>query len=245
MTLRRFFAESLPEKGGRVTLSEDSAAHLRVLRLKSGDEIILFDGAGQEAKARIERLDVHGAVCTVEVPERVAAPGPELVLLVAMPKGSKLDAAIRMATEFGVSEIHLLHTEYSVPRWDASRERQKLERLARVSLQAARQSGQVGPSTVRPPVSLTDALAALQDDEQRIVFSVRAAVGVPALRMASKRIVVAVGPEGGFSDAELHQMCLNGFSEASLGGSILRVDTALAAALGVVADRMIRAEKPR
>lgn len=242
MTLRRFFADALPPGGGRVTLPKDSAAHLRVLRLQPGDDIVLFDGAGQQAPAQIEQLDADGAVCLAESPERVVAEGPQWVLLLAMPKGSKLDDAIRMATEFGVSETLLLYTDHSVPRWDASRARQKLDRLARVSMQAARQSGQVRPCTVHSPVRLIDALDRLQDREQRVVFSVRARLGAPGLDPACERLVIAVGPEGGFSDAELDLLCLNKFSEASLGRSILRVDTALAAALGVIADRMICVE---
>ncbi|MCA9610098.1 MAG: RsmE family RNA methyltransferase, partial [Myxococcales bacterium] len=138
---RRLHHAPLADEGGSVTLDEAARRHARVLRLAAGAEVVLFDGAGGEADARIVEVKER-LVC--EVGPRRAVPGPpqRVVLVYCMPKGNaKLDLAIRGATEVGVAAIHLAISARSVARPSAEAFAKRLDRLERIAQEAARQSG--------------------------------------------------------------------------------------------------------
>jgi 16S rRNA (uracil1498-N3)-methyltransferase len=109
MTVRRLYVPDLPEAGGPVTLAEAPSRHVRVLRLRAGDEVVLFDGKGHAAPARLESIG-DAVVCQAELPRTGETSRARVVLLLAVPKGSKLDDCVRMATELGVDEVGLMYT---------------------------------------------------------------------------------------------------------------------------------------
>jgi 16S rRNA (uracil1498-N3)-methyltransferase len=242
VTLRRLYVPSLPDKGGAVTLGEGAARHARVLRLRQGDEVELFDGAGRLANARI--VSVAGFVeCEAAAPVIADVRATRVVLMLAIPKGSTLDDCVRMATELGVDEVALMQAERSVPRWDESRARSRIERLTRVAAEAAAQSERADLPIIHGPASCPDWIARLPEDALGVVFGARAE-GALRVTETPEQIWCAVGPEGGFADDELAAFQRAGFVVGSLGRSILRVDTAVAAALTLVQDR-IAALQPR
>lgn len=236
MTLRRLYAPNLPKAGGLLILGAGAARHARVLRLRSGDEVELFDGVGSSARARITSI-AEGVECEASPSVSVAHVGPRIVLMLAIPKGSTLDDCVRMATELGVDEVRLMQTERTVPRWDEARARSRIDRLTRIAAEAAAQCERADLPIISGPVSCTELLTHVPVDAFCVVFAARSdgALSVPGI---PEQIWCAVGPEGGFTDDELQAFARAGFALASLGRSILRVDTAVAASLTVIQDRL-------
>jgi len=240
MTVRRLHAPSLPDEGGVLTLSEGAARHARVLRLRPGDEVELFDGAGRAALGRVRSIG-ETVVCEASPAQSTGGASTRVVLLLAIPKGSKLDDCVRMATELGADEIALVQAERSVPRWDEPRTRSRMDRLTRIAAEASAQCERADIPVIRGPRTLAGWLDVIPSAAFRVVFGARAQ-GKLALAQTPEQVWCAIGPEGGFSDAELRAFESAGFMVASLGRRILRVDTAVSAALAVVQDRLVLSE---
>jgi len=236
MTVRRLYVPDLPETGGAVTLAEGPSRHVRVLRLRAGDEVVLFDGKGRAAPARLQSIGDQ-VVCHAEPPEAAESRRARVVLMLAVPKGSKLDECVRMATELGVDEVALMHTERTVPRWDAERERSRVDRLTRIASEAAAQCERNDVPVVHGPQSCAAWVESMPEDAAGVVFWARAREAL-ALDGTPEQVWCAVGPEGGFTDAEVALFERAGFGLASLGTWVLRVETAVPAALAIVRDRL-------
>ena len=238
MTLRRFRVPGLPEEGGEVALGVTESRHVRVLRLRPGDSVELFDGLGYVSSATVESVG-ETVVCRAGAPTKDLVRRPRIVLMLAPPKGSKLEDCIRMATELGVDEVALVLTERTVPRWDSARAAARVERLTRVAAEASTQCERSDVPVIQGPMPLGAWLEAVPEDAHRVVFGARARVPYE-LDETPEQVWCAIGPEGGFSDAELSSFVEAGFTVATLGASVLRVETAVAAALAVIQDRILR-----
>lgn len=205
-----FVAASDLDVDGPISLDADVEHHLaRVLRLRDGETVSVSDGAGRWRRSVLAvsrdslRLDADGEVNEVER-------GHALTLATAIPKGDRLDWLVQKATELGVSQLQLLHADRSVVRWKAERFVKQLARLQRVSDEAARQSRRVWRVQISPPVAAASVLPG----------AVVAEPGGRAVRQTDS--VIAVGPEGGWSPAELDMAS----EEVDLGRNILRTETA-------------------
>ena len=236
MTVRRLYVPELPEKGGAVRLGDAPSRHVHVLRLRAGDPVVLFDGKGRAAAARLE--SVAGQVrCRAEPARATETKRARIVLMLAIPKGSKLDGCVRMATELGVDEVALMQTERTVPRWDSERARSRVDRLTRIAIEAAAQCERDDIPIVHPPRTPSSLLEAMPARARGLVFGARAQ-GAVALEPIAEPVWCALGPEGGFSDEEIVIFERSGFSVASLGTRVLRVETAVPVALAIVGDRL-------
>jgi 16S rRNA (uracil1498-N3)-methyltransferase len=226
--MRRLPLHPLPRPGERGQLDRDAARHARVLRLGAGDEVELFDGLGRRVVAALEAHGRElGFIVDRELPARPPLPARELVL--GLPKGPDLDAAVRMATELGATSIRLAITERSVPRLEGGQEAKKLERLLRIALEASRQSERDHAPSVHAPRPLLEAAAAVDRSFDRFVAVERADAGGP--RVTREGAAIVIGPEGGFTPGEVRDITELGFVAVSLGPTILRVSTAVAAGL--------------
>lgn len=238
MTIRRLHVSALPEAGGPVDLEPPASRHALVLRLRPGDTLVLFDGHGHEAEARVERAALDGVRCLAEPRRASRRRRAHLGLLLGVPKGSKLDDCVRMATELGVDEIMLLQTERTVPRWSTDRTAARLLRLDRVAREAARQCERADLPVIHGPAPCAEHLAHLPRASFGVVFGARASEPMPPLSTSPPSAWCAVGPEGGFTDRELDMFGASGFVSATLGELILRVETAVPAALALLRDRI-------
>lgn len=236
MTVRRLYAPELPDEGGALVLGEASSRHVRVLRLRPGDPVVLFDGKGRAATARLESVSPE-VLCQAEPAVASETSRARIVLLLAIPKGSKLDDCVRMATELGVDEIALMQTERTVPRWDRERARSRVERLTRIAGEAAAQCERDDIPIVHAPRPLSSWLEEMPQDARGVLFAARA-LGALALEGSPEPVWCALGPEGGFSGEEIAIFERTGFSVASLGSRVLRVETAVPAALAIIGDRL-------
>ncbi len=239
--VRRFKVGALPEAGGTLRLPADATRHVRVLRLRAGSTVRLFDGRGNEALARIAAVKRDEVLCEV-APKRVAREQLRRVTLVqALPKGPKLDSIVRMTTELGVQEIHLALSARSVPRLSESRASTRLQRLRRVAEEACAQSGQPHVPALLAPAPLSEAAARAPRQARRIVFWERASQDLRTALFGSEKaklrteedIWVVVGPEGGLSAQEVGELAEQRYRAVCLGPYAMRVETAAAVAVGL------------
>ena len=246
-TERRLFHTPLPEPGEEVVLDEAGRKHARVLRLAVGDAVVLFDGEAREADALVITAG-DTLRCRIDAVRQVALPVPPVALVLGMPKGGKLDAAARMATEVGVAAIHLAETERVVAKLDAKRAASRVQRLERVVREAARQAERQDVPRIFAPAPLLSVCARASDEVPRFVCYARGAgqFGVRPRDLTEREMDrnhgpaawVAVGPEGGFTLAEIDALAGLGWSPVRLGPTVLRAETAVPVALSLLIDRL-------
>ncbi len=221
-----------------VIAGEDHRYLTRVLRLKIGDAVVLFDGMGVEADATIARVGPRALELRVEA--RRPAPKaerPDVTLIQALTKGDKLDLVVQKATELGVARIIPVTSARSVPRLEAMRAIGRRTRWQKIARDAARQSGRVDVPEIEPVTALSTALTSSPNDAFRVLLwegarqsSLRTVI--PTER--PKRVVIVTGPEGGFSEEEVEFARAAGFAVVGLGPRILRTETAALVTLAIL-----------
>jgi 16S rRNA (uracil1498-N3)-methyltransferase len=230
---RLFVAPEQLAQGPRVKLSEEQARYLGgVLRLRPGAEVEVFDGAGRRFRAVLGAgvLEI-GAL----VPEDRS--GVDVVLVQALAKGEKMDLVVQKATELGATRIVPLATDRAVVRLEESRSVARAERWRRIAQEASRQSGRADVPGIDAPAGWADvfSLLAAEPDRRPLLLDPEAKdLRLGAAARGVSRLLLAVGPEGGFSAAEKAEAAANGFVAAGLGSRVLRTETAGLAALAVV-----------
>ena len=235
-THRIFTPESLAP-GTEVTLGEGTAHYLsRVLRLAQGTEVVLFNGDGHDYRCRLEAFD-RGKV-TARVLERREnhADSPlRITLWQAVSRGERMDYCLQKATELGVAAVQLLLSERVEVRLDGKRLEKRLAHWRGVMQSASEQCGRATVPELRAPVSLDGWLAA---EGLRIALDAGAGQALAGLAVdQAAGIGIGIGPEGGFSEAELKRMEQAGVVAASLGPRVLRTETAGPAAIAVLQAR--------
>ena len=232
MANRRVYCPSL--RDGTFELDAEQANHARrVLRLDMGDTLEVFDGAGQVGTARVVEA---GKRMTIQIIERHEAPRPRpwIDLAVAIPKGGRADVMVEKASELGADRLIPLLTDRSVvePRGG------KLERFERLALESAKQCGRNWVMQVDEPAPLDD-LIAQADHDLKLIADVaadgpRAVQNVHSEAKGAKRVIVLIGPEGGWTDRERNAAFSAGFLEWRLAPNVLRIETAATAALAIL-----------
>ncbi len=200
--------------GGAIGLDDDTEHHLRrVLRLRDGDVVSVTDGERRWCLAvavgggGVLALEATSEVVTEPIRSRV------VTIASAMPKGDRLDWMVQKATELGVDRLVLLHADRSVVRWKPDRVDHQLARLQRIADEALRQSRRVVRLEIDAPATAVEVLGDY-------------VVAEPGGRsLGSADAAVAIGPEGGWSDAELEVAR----DRVDLGSTILRTETAVMA----------------
>lgn len=227
----RLYVEAELQAGFRFELPEGAAHHAaRVLRLRDGDAVVLFDGRGGEYEAR---LSMPGKAVWAETGERrdPARESPLAVTLVqALSSSDKMDLTIQKAVELGVATIQPVVSAKSVVRLSAEREAKKLAHWRRIAIAACEQCGRNVVPPVAEPVTLDRYRAPA--DASKILLSPS---GTRRLRdLAKTPVVLAAGPEAGFSEEEEKMLERAGFVPVRLGPRILRTETAALAALAAL-----------
>ena len=224
----RFYTGPQELEPGLVVLSETESRHAASSRrLAVGDEVVLFDGRGSEARGRIESIDrraVRVEIGAVERREADAAVG--LTLAVAFPKGPRQDVLVEKCTELGVAAIWPMRCARSIAEPSAHR----LGKLRRTVIEACKQSQRAWLCELREPVSFAEAVGAVGQFDAAVIAD-GSTVGSDAGGATShKSVLVLVGPEGGLTTAELEAARDAGCGTLQLGKTILRTETAAIAA---------------
>lgn len=262
MTTPRIYLPVFVAKGDICRTTEDQARYLgAVLRMREGDGVTVFNGAGAEYETVIRRFADKSVELEIVQRRDIPVAGHYLTLCQAIPKAEKMDGIIRHATELGANRIIPFLSARSIPRWKASPGEKaglhKLERWRKIAVEACRQSGRSDVPEITDILSFADMLAFFPGEglklipwEEETSLSIRDVFrkersadsrSTASLRhdMDFKTIALAIGPEGGFSVDEIQQARRHGFLSVSLGRRVLRVETASLAALAVVQYEMI------
>jgi 16S rRNA (uracil1498-N3)-methyltransferase len=217
-------------------LEGSAATHVsRVLRLRGGDPVTLFNGDGWEYPG-VVAAD-RGGVVEVEVTARVAgmAESPlALTLAQGVARGERMDMVMQKATELGVARIVPLLTERSVVRLDARQGQRKMAHWKAVTVAACEQSGRSRLPVVEAPVDLDDWLAREPQPALRLTLAPGAQQALRTLAGEWREAALLIGPEGGLTDAEQAKAARAGYQSCSLGRRVLRTETAALAALAVL-----------
>ncbi|MFZ4166527.1 16S rRNA (uracil(1498)-N(3))-methyltransferase [Brevundimonas sp. NPDC058933] len=200
----------------------------QVMRLKAGDDLLVFNGRHGEWRACVAEVLKKGVVLRAEEQVREQTRGPDLELIVAVVKKARIETIVEKATELGASRVRLALTHRT------NADRLRLDRLDAIAEEAAEQTGRLDVPLVDDPVKL-DALLDGWDASRRLMFcdETGGAPAVPALTAAGgDKWAILIGPEGGFSPEEGERLRALPFTTAvSLGPRILRADTAAIAAM--------------
>jgi 16S rRNA (uracil1498-N3)-methyltransferase len=218
--------------GKRVTLDVPDAHYLsKVLRLRKGEHVTVFNGRGEERVAVIERLDRERAELSLGARLPVLPePTVEITLVQSLVKNDAMDLIVQKATELGVRRICAVRTEHSVVRLDAPRAERRVAHWRKIAQSACEQSGRHAPPTIDAFGSLEECFASLPDDALKVLFEPRAPSAADALPRSVTKVCLLIGPEGGFGPADLVQISTAGFTALCLGPRTLRAETAALAA---------------
>jgi 16S rRNA (uracil1498-N3)-methyltransferase len=236
-------------EAGEIPLPEPEAHHLTdVLRARAGDRVEAFDGRGRVAEAVVaravrghRRAPADAVIALREEPRRVSPPLPRIVLLQAVPKGSRMDYLVEKAVELGVWEIVPLQTARGIARPGETGHASRPERWRRIAESAARQCGTAWLPHVGAPVSFDAALARLAACDHAFLAALgpgttplREAIGQISGGGPDVTVAVLIGPEGDFTPEEIAQGRSAGALPVSLGSLTLRVETAALYAVSVL-----------
>jgi len=241
MRLTRVHVETSLSQGVELELPESAAAHLsRVLRLSVGDECVLFNGDGHDYLARIVAQDKRGLRVAVSTSQPIDNESPlRIVLLQGVARGEKMDLILQKATELGVAAIAPLWSQRSEVKLDAARAEKRLSHWRGVVASACEQCGRARVPEVAAPVSLVAALDALPAGGLRLILDPEGELALASLAaQADVDVVLAVGPEGGWSPVDREQLRAAGFQGMKLGPRILRTETAGLAAIAALQSRL-------
>ena len=232
MSLHRFHVpEAAP--GARVRLPEWSAHHAReVLRLRSGAVVHVFDGAGREYEATLDEVSRRGVEARLghEVAPR-AESALAVVLAVSPLKGDRMELVIQKATELGVAEIWPVVTVRTDAAARPALRGSRHERWDKVASGAAEQCGRAVVPEVAPAAMLDEVLARPFEGDRVAFVETGEPPALASLGLRPKRLLLLVGPAGGFEPAEIDRLQSARFHAASLGPRILRSETAALAAV--------------
>ena len=232
----RFFMAASNIGRGTAVITDADADHIRVLRMKLGDELIVCDGEGNDHRCRISRFS-DGEV-TADVLSSApcpAEPSVRCTVLAGLPKGERADYIVQKCTECGASEIVFFLSKRCVARPDEKSLSKKLQRFQRIAEEAAKQSGR----GIIPQVSAVGDFAgaldiAVKTELPLFLYETGERVTLKSAIESSpgiKSAAIITGPEGGFERFEAELAAAVGIRLCAMGPRILRCETAPVAAL--------------
>lgn len=241
--MRRFFTEPENIKENFAYIYDDAAHISRVLRLKEGEEVLIFDGSGYEYTARLTEIEKNR--CTAEILEKSEAksePKIKVTLFQGVPKSGKMEQIIQKCTELGIYEVVPVMTERCVVKFsDEKAAKSKTERWQKVAVEAAKQSGRGIIPKIAVPVRFSEAIDMLTKlDLSFMPYELLGHEGnaefneVLSNSSDYKTIGIIVGPEGGFSGSEAKLAKSSGIRLCGLGRRILRTETVGAACTAIL-----------
>ena len=247
MTRRRFYAPTIAFSPGvkAVTLGTDETRHLRdVLRLRAGDEAYVFNGEGHEFRCVVDAVEPDSTTLRIVAESEPASPESplNLTLAVALLKGDKFDLVVQKATELGINHLIPIVTSRADVKINSDADAEKKRaRWRRIALEATKQCGRARLMTVDAPLSFANLIARpAEDRELRLLFAERGGESLAAatqLIAAPASVTAIVGSEGGWSDEEIDRAGAAGWKIVTLGGRILRAETAAIAIAALLQHR--------
>jgi 16S rRNA (uracil1498-N3)-methyltransferase len=235
------YVDATLRDGQRLELPAAAGVHLaKVLRVRSGDELVVFAGDGYEYPASVE--GVHGsrvavAIGTARAVDRESPLAVTLVQCIA--RADRMDVIVQKATELGVSRIVPVESRRGVVRLKSAQAESKAAHWRAIAVSACEQCGRNRLPAIEAPRRLLDYLGTLPPDRALAGTRLLLEPGAAALRAAPSgvEVALAIGPEGGLDDGEIEAFRLAGFEAMRLGPRVLRTETAAIAALAWLQGR--------
>lgn len=225
--------------GDTIVITGDEAGHIiKSLRMKTGERFVVCDG--QENEWLCEIIEIFkNSLCAgvLEKRKSTAEPGTKVSLFVSIPKWDKMEDVIQKAVEIGVHEIHPVISERCISRPDKSSAEKKLARWQAISKSAAMQSDRGIIPQVFESVSFENAVKTCKNDARIILYEIFEQTSKTLKDAISTNffdIAIFSGPEGGYGEDEIRLAQTYGIAPVTLGGRILRCETAPVLALCAV-----------
>jgi 16S rRNA (uracil1498-N3)-methyltransferase len=249
--LTRVFLDGELQSGSVVDLPRETGAHLaKVLRARSGDAVVLFNGDGREVTAAIEKVQGSQVSASIGATRSIDRESPfQLTLVQCVPRGDRMDFIVQKAAELGVVRIVPVLSQRSIVRLEESQAISKQAHWRAVAVSACEQCGRNRLPNVDPPLPLLSYLGSLARSTDGTALrwvlepelGGHAELGAGAIDSGSpapaSRAQIAIGPEGGFAPEELDAFDLSAFSRMRLGPRVLRTETAAIAAIAILQAR--------
>lgn len=241
--MHKFFTKEVD--GQRALIHGDDVKHAwKVLRMKEGDQVLVNDLAGQDYLGQVRHINKEEVVITLIEKKEAENESPlDITVFQGLPKGQKMDLICQKLTELGCNKLVPLNTERVIPA--LKNEFKKLDRLRRISLEAAKQSKRSRLMEISEVLEFSDLLARVSEFDLVLLpyeeDQGRGLKDYEDLVLKSTSIAMVVGPEGGFEEHEVQSLERAGAKVISLGPRILRTETcalSLTSMLGYVAGDM-------
>ena len=238
--MRRFSVQPQDIDGTSAAIHGSEANHIQnVLRLSPGHVIRLFDGTGVEYNASIDRISPDKVSVTIIETIRPQTESPiHLAVALAFLKDKKMDHLIPPLTELGISQFIPFLAERSVARPDTGRLKNRMNRWEKIAVESLKQCRRSQSPQIGPASTFAEVLALGKNCDIRMLFwensQTSATLSGNSNTRTANKILLVLGPEGGFSEREIEQAETAGFSIVSLGPRILKAENAPVAACAIV-----------
>ena len=232
----RFFCDAKLGPGAQLDLPESAAHHAqRVLRLKAGDLVTLFNGDGHDYMCELLRVSKDDVSAKVAEQTTVERESPlNVTLAQCISSGDRMDLTLQKSVELGIARIQPLAAERSVVKLSGERAEKRVQHWQNVVISACEQSGRSVVPEVLPPLPLTAWLAQAHDFELKLILNPFAERRLHDLPPPNGHVCLLIGCEGGFSSSEVTAALHSGFIDICLGPRILRTETAGLTALAAL-----------
>jgi 16S rRNA (uracil1498-N3)-methyltransferase len=233
---RLFVDNETPVVEQQLTLSKEASKYLtRVLRRKAGDELVIFNGDGNNYAATLTSVSSQSEVTITNCHTNPTESPLHITLVQSLAKGSKLDLVIQKATELGVNRITPISAERSVMQIDEQRLQKRLQHWRGIAVSACTQCGRSVVPTIDAPVETGKWLSG--NSAATLMLHPGGTQSISDITITDSQCQILIGPEGGFSDSEVALATSANIQLVSCGPRILRTETAGFTALSILQSR--------
>lgn len=239
--MRRFFVDKIQTDQALHAITGPEAKHItRVLRMCPGERLILMDATGARYQALIDTVSSKEVLVQIEDPLSAPSPPPVTITLCqAVSKSAAMDDLIQKTSELGVDSINPFFSERTVVRLDKDRLAARMRHWQTVSQNSAKQCNRATPVKIAPPCGFNELVEKWrhQDALKVLLWEGEMAQdfrGLIAASSSQDHVVGMIGPEGGFTRKEVNIAAAAGFVSVSMGGRILRTETAAVTLIAIV-----------
>lgn len=234
--MARFYCPAKLGPGAQLELPDNAAHHAtRVLRLKAGDAVTLFNGDGHDYRCELLRVGKDGVSAKILAQLPVTRESSlQVTLAQCISAGDRMDYTLQKAVELGVSRIQPLAAERSVVKLNGERADKRVQHWQNVVVSACEQSGRAVVPEVLPPLPLLTWLGKKEDFALKLMLNPVAERRLHDLAIPAREVCLLIGCEGGFAPGELQAALHAGYIDVRLGQRVLRTETAGLAALAAM-----------
>ena len=235
MRIPRVFSPQSLKANTSIKLDERSAHHcVQVLRLRSGDKVVVFNGNGGEFAAEItEATKSRVTVLLTGFSDIQRESKLNLHLYQAIARGDRMDYAIQKAVELGVTRITPLFTERCIVKLDKKKQASRMKHWEGVITSASEQAGRTELAEILPPVHFQH-LEFNSQDKVNLLFHPESENSLRQIEIGNRALSLFIGPEGGWTKVEIDFADTNGIQRCRLGPRVLRTETATVASITAV-----------